>query len=156
MRVILSVKKQQYLKNIADFRRKKQRNWRIHTLKWQIHPQDDSFTPILVIFHPQGSAYLREGEDFVAPATCLSPAEHPQGQAFCLHPHPSGYRSLLNTYFYKEILKSCIEIHPICFKFDSISNHNEWYLQGFRYNSHFLFQISRSQAAEGRLRGREG
>jgi hypothetical protein len=41
-------------------------------------------------------------------------------------------------------------------KFDSISNHNEWYLQGFRYNSHFLFQIARSQAAEGRLRGREG
>ena len=37
-------------------------------------------------------------------------------------------------------------------KFDSISNHNEWKLQGFRYTSNFLFQIARSQAAEGRLR----
>ena len=47
----------------------------------------------------KGSAYLHEGEDFAAPTTCLSPAEHPQGRAFRLHPHPSGDRSLLNTYF---------------------------------------------------------
>jgi len=90
----------------------------------------------------------------VAPAPCLSPAEHPQGQAFCLHPHPSGYRSLLNTYFYKEILKSCIEIHPICFKFDSISNHNEWKLQGFRYNLYFF--VSKRKGAGGRRPTQKG
>ena len=47
MRVLSSANKQEYLRNIADFRRKKQRNWRIHTHKWQIHPENDSFTPII-------------------------------------------------------------------------------------------------------------
>ena len=173
--LIPSAKKQEYLKNIANFRRKKQRNWRIHTHKIDKYTQRmiayRCFTPILKIFHSQDDSFTPTLKSYFTHKAVRIDVR----VKISWHPHPAypplstlniaGLSAFTHTlrgidlYWIPIFTEDAQELHRNPSNFLNFTQFlitmNENY-KDFVTICILLFQIARSQEAEGRLRGSEG